>query len=66
MLAMKKVNTHEAKTQFSRLLKKVELGKPLEIARRGSVVARIVPDSDNAKDVKNLKYPPTATNAGII
>lgn len=47
---MKKVNTHEAKTQFSRLLKRVELGEPVRIARRGKVVARIVPDSDNASE----------------
>jgi len=43
---MKKVNTHEAKTQFSRLLKKVELGESVLIARRGKVVARIVPAAE--------------------
>jgi prevent-host-death family protein len=44
---VKKVNTHEAKTQFSRLIKKVELGESILIARRGKVVARIVPAAEN-------------------
>jgi len=39
----KEVNTHEAKTQFSRLLKRVALGEEITIARRGVPVARLVP-----------------------
>ena len=40
---MKTVNTHEAKTQFSRLLKRVALGEEITIASRGTAVARLVP-----------------------
>lgn len=40
---MKIVNTHEAKTHFSRLLKRVALGEQITIARRGQAVARLVP-----------------------
>jgi prevent-host-death family protein len=40
---MKTVNTHEAKTQFSRLLKRVALGEQITIASRGKAVARLVP-----------------------
>ena len=37
------VGVHEAKTHLSRLLEEVEAGQEVEIARRGVVVARIVP-----------------------
>jgi prevent-host-death family protein len=37
------VNTHEAKTQFSRLLRRVALGEEVIIANRGVPVARLVP-----------------------
>ncbi len=40
---MKTVNTHEAKTQLSRLLKRVALGEQIIIASRGTAVARLVP-----------------------
>jgi prevent-host-death family protein len=40
---VKTVNTHEAKTQLSRLLKRVALGEQITIARRGKAVARLVP-----------------------
>jgi prevent-host-death family protein len=39
----KAVNTHEAKTQFSRLLKRVALGEEIIIAVRGKPTARLVP-----------------------
>jgi prevent-host-death family protein len=39
----REVNTHEAKTQLSRLLKRVALGEEITIANRGKPVARIVP-----------------------
>lgn len=39
----KQVNTHEAKTQLSRLLKRVALGEEITIASRGKPVARLVP-----------------------
>ena len=37
------VNTHEAKTQFSRLLRRVAAGEEITIANRGVPVARLVP-----------------------
>ena len=41
---MKKlVNTHEAKTQLSRLLKRAALGEEIIIAVRGRPAARLVP-----------------------
>ena len=36
------VNVHEAKTQLSRLLARVEAGEEVVIARRGKPVARLV------------------------
>ena len=42
---MKEVNTHEAKTQFSRLLRRVAAGEEITIANRGVPVARLVPVS---------------------
>lgn len=40
---MKEVNTYEAKTQFSRLLRRVAAGEEITIASRGVPVARLVP-----------------------
>jgi len=40
---MKAVNTHDAKTQFSRLLRRVATGEEITIANRGVPVARLVP-----------------------
>jgi prevent-host-death family protein len=40
---MKEVNVHEAKTQLSRLLKRVAGGEEIMIANRGVPVARLVP-----------------------
>jgi prevent-host-death family protein len=40
---MKAVNTYEAKTQFSRLLRRVATGEEITIANRGVPVARLVP-----------------------
>jgi prevent-host-death family protein len=37
------VNVHEAKTQLSRLLKRVEQGEEITISRAGQPVARLVP-----------------------
>ncbi len=37
------VNTHEAKTQFSRLLRRVAAGEEIIIASRGVPVARLTP-----------------------
>lgn len=40
---MKAVNTHEAKTRFSALLRRVAAGEEITIANRGVPVARLVP-----------------------
>lgn len=38
------VNVHEAKSQLSRLLARVERGEEIVIARSGTPVARLVPE----------------------
>jgi prevent-host-death family protein len=40
---MKSINTHEAKTRFSRLLRRVSAGEEITISSRGVPVARLVP-----------------------
>lgn len=40
---MTKVNVHEAKTHFSRILSRVESGEEIVIAKAGKPIARIVP-----------------------
>jgi prevent-host-death family protein len=37
------VNVHEAKTRFSKLLKRVQLGEEIIIAKAGKPIARLVP-----------------------
>ncbi|MCA9928027.1 MAG: type II toxin-antitoxin system Phd/YefM family antitoxin [Anaerolineales bacterium] len=37
------VNVHEAKTHFSKLIKRVSLGEEIIIAKSGQPVARLVP-----------------------
>jgi len=37
-------NIHEAKAQFSRILRQIEQGEEVLIARGGVVIARIVPE----------------------
>jgi len=48
------VNVHEAKTIFSKLLKRVQLGEEIVIAKAGKPVARLVP----------LARPPLARQPG--
>lgn len=40
---MKQVNIHQAKTQLSKLLRRVAAGEEISIANRGVPVARLVP-----------------------
>jgi prevent-host-death family protein len=40
---MKEINTHQAKTHFSQLLRRVAAGEEITIANRGVPVARLVP-----------------------
>jgi prevent-host-death family protein len=53
---MKVVNTHEAKTQFSRLLRRVAKGEEIVIANRGVPVARLVPIPPNNRRRELGKY----------
>ena len=46
---MKSVNVHEAKTHFSALLKKVEGGEEVVIAKAGRPIARLVPAESRAQ-----------------
>jgi prevent-host-death family protein len=46
---MATVNTHEAKTHLSRLLKRVASGEEIVIARAGRPVARLVPWSEQGR-----------------
>ena len=46
---MDTVNVHEAKTQLSRLLRRVAAGEEIVIARAGRAVARLVPAVDAPK-----------------
>ncbi len=40
---MNEVNVHDAKTHFSKLLRRVENGEEVVIARGGKPIARLVP-----------------------
>ena len=42
------INVHEAKTGFSKLLKRVQLGEEIVIAKAGKPVARLVPLAEGA------------------
>ena len=46
---MMQINVHEAKTHFSKLLKRIEGGEEIIIARGGKPVARLVPLVDAPK-----------------
>lgn len=47
---MKRANIHQAKTAFSALIKDVEAGEEVVIAKAGVPVARLVPiDADSKK-----------------
>lgn len=46
---MKQVTVHEAKTQFSRLLRRVAAGEEIMITNRGVPVARLVPVPKKSK-----------------
>lgn len=52
----KEVNTHEAKTQLSRLLRRVRAGEEITIANRGVPVARLVPVSGHSSKRKLGAY----------
>jgi prevent-host-death family protein len=47
---MKQVNVHQAKAQWSKLLRRVAAGEEILIAKRGVPVARLVPVSTGKRD----------------
>ena len=51
---MTEVNIHEAKTQLSRLLRRVSSGEEIIIARAGKPVARLIPVEGGPKRVFGL------------
>jgi prevent-host-death family protein len=52
---MATVNIHEAKTHLSRILKRVERGEEVVIARGGRPVARLVPIAGRPREPGRLK-----------
>jgi prevent-host-death family protein len=50
------VNIHEAKTQLSRLIAKVEEGEEVVIARAGEPVARLIRVDQSKRDRKLGEY----------
>lgn len=56
------INVHEAKTHFSRLLNKVEMGEEITIAKAGRPVARLVPVSPDV----SKRIPGTAKGEILI
>ncbi|MDX1541426.1 MAG: type II toxin-antitoxin system Phd/YefM family antitoxin [Geminicoccaceae bacterium] len=55
-------NIHEAKTQLSKLLERVEKGEEIVIARAGKPIARLVPEADRRK---GRRPPPGSTRPKI-
>ncbi len=51
---MSEVNVHEAKTQLSKLLHRVEAGEEIIIARAGKAVAKLVPIESEPKRLLGL------------
>ena len=52
---MKSVGTYEAKTHLPSLLSEVEKGQSIIITKRGRVIAKLVPASDDEqRDVKQV------------
>lgn len=51
---MTEVDIHEAKTQLSRLLRRVSSGEEIVIARAGTPVARLIPVDGEPKRVFGL------------
>ena len=49
---MEKINVHEAKTHFSRLIERAERGEEFVIARAGKPVARLGPLRQRRKKIR--------------
>ena len=57
-----KVNVHEAKTQFSKLLKRVGNGEEIIISKAGKPIARLVPMSE----ITEKRFPGSAKGEVFI
>jgi prevent-host-death family protein len=57
---MTEVNVHQAKTQLSQLLHRVEAGEEVIIARAGKPIARLVPVQAGSTDR------PLGSDAGLV
>ena len=57
-----KINIHEAKTTFSKLVQKAEAGEEIIIARGGKAVAKLV----GLKPPKTVRQPGTAKTDSIV
>ena len=53
---MTEIGIHEAKTHFSKLLKRVEEGERFSVTNSGKVVAVMMPPHDIAPDKANDAY----------
>ncbi len=56
---MKQVNIHEAKTQLSKLLEKVESGEQIIIANRGipkAILSKYIPEDNSTQDSPLGRY----------
>ena len=56
---MKQINIHQAKTNLSKLLEKIELGEEIIIANRGvpkAVISKYIPEKEQTKDSPFGRY----------
>ncbi len=54
---METINISRAKSQFSRLIKRVELGEEIIIAKAGKPIARLVPiEKKTCSDIKVIGF----------
>ena len=51
---MEQINIHEAKTNLSRLLSRVQTGEEIVIANRGVPVAKLIPYRSDEKKTRTL------------
>lgn len=49
------VGVHEAKTHLSKLLERVEAGEEILIARRGTVIAKLVPATRRVPELGSMR-----------
>jgi prevent-host-death family protein len=55
MISVARVGMHEAKTQLSRLVERVEAGEEVVIQRHGKPVVRLVPIADEPRSLAAVR-----------